>query len=80
MFLMMAPMMSTSILSFVFALMYMLTVSVTLTLAALVAIPGVWVLSMKLRRGIFPLALVTQARPAGGAGIVDDEPNSHRFG
>jgi len=78
MFLMMAPMMSTSILSFVFALMYMLTVSVTLTLAALVAIPGVWVLSMKLRRVIFPLSWLTQARQADVAVIVDENINGQR--
>ena len=78
MFLMMAPMMSTSILSFVFALMYMLTVSVTLTLAALVAIPGVWVLSMQLRRIIFPLSWLTQARQADVAVIVDENINGQR--
>tara|TARA_B100000676_G_C18050559_1_gene830862 strand:- start:145 stop:2157 length:2013 start_codon:yes stop_codon:yes gene_type:complete len=78
MFLMMAPMMSTSVLSFVFALMYMLTVSVTLTLAALVAIPGVWVLSMRLRRVIFPLSWLTQARQADVAVIVDENINGQR--
>ena len=78
MFLMMAPMMSTSILSFVLALAYMLTVSVTLTLAALVAIPGVWVLSMQLRRIIFPLSWLTQARQADVAVIVDENINGQR--
>ena len=78
MFLMMAPMMSTSVLSFVFAIAYMLTVSVTLTLASLVAIPGVWVLSMRLRRLIFPLSWLTQARQADVAVIVDENINGQR--
>lgn len=78
MFLMMAPMMGTSILSFIFALGYMLTVNVTLTLASLVSIPGVWVLSMKLRRIIFPLSWLTQARQADVAVIVDENINGQR--
>ena len=78
MFLMMAPMLLTSVLSFFFAASYMLSVSVTLTLASLVAVPGVYLLSMRLRRLIFPLSWLTQARQADIAVIVDENINGQR--
>lgn len=78
MFLMMSPMMLTSFLSFFFSAAYMLTVSISLTLAALIAIPAVYVLSMKLRRLSFPLSWLTQARQADIAVIVDENINGQR--
>ena len=78
MFLMMAPMLLTSALSFVFAASYMFSVSITLTLASLVAVPGVYTLSMRLRRLIFPLSWLTQARQADVAVIVDENINGQR--
>lgn len=79
MFLMMSPIMMTSFLSFVMAAIYMLTVSVPLTLAALVAIPGVYLLSMKLRRIMFPLGWLQQARTADVAVVVDENISGQRI-
>ena len=79
MFLMMSPMLLTSILSFIFAAAYMLSVSFTLTLAALVTTPIVYVLSMKLRAIMFPLSWLTQARQADVAVIVDENINGQRI-
>jgi ATP-binding cassette, subfamily B, bacterial len=79
MFLMMAPMMLTSVLSFVFAAVYMMSVSVTLTLAALISTPIVYVISMKLRKLMFPLSWLTQARQADVAVIVDENINGQRI-
>ncbi len=79
MFLMMSPMLLTSVLSFIFAAAYMLSVSFTLTLAALVTTPVVYVLSMKLRAIMFPLSWLTQAHQADVAVIVDENINGQRI-
>tara|TARA_E500000331_G_scaffold329389_1_gene349966 strand:+ start:2619 stop:4577 length:1959 start_codon:yes stop_codon:yes gene_type:complete len=79
MFLMMSPMMLTTILSFVFAAAYMLSVSVTLTAAALVTTPIVYVISMKLRAIMFPLSWLTQAHQADVAVVVDENINGQRI-
>jgi ATP-binding cassette subfamily B protein len=79
MFLMMAPMMLTSIMSFVFAAAYMLSVSVTLTVAALITTPIVYMISMKLRKIMFPLSWLTQAHQADVAVIVDENINGQRI-
>ena len=79
MFLMMSPMLLTSVLSFVFAAVYMLSVSITLTLAALVTTPVVYVLSMKLRAIMFPLSWLTQSHQADVAVIVDENINGQRI-
>lgn len=78
MFLMMAPMLLASLLGFVFAATYMLSVSISLTLTALIAIPGVYALSMRLRKLIFPLSWITQARQADIAVVVDENINGQR--
>jgi ATP-binding cassette subfamily B protein len=78
MLLMMTPMVLTSVLSFFLAIGYMLTVSVSLTLSALIAVPGVYVLSMRLRKIMFPLSWITQARQADVAVIVDENVNGQR--
>ena len=78
MFLMMAPMMLTSVFSFVFAFAYMLTVNVSLTLAAMISMPVVYWLSMRLRRMIFPLSWLVQARTADVAVVVDENINGQR--
>ncbi len=78
-FLMMSPMMLTSLISFFLASAYMLSVSVTLTLAALASVPGVYILSMRLRRVIFPLSWLSQARQADVAVIVDENINGQRI-
>ncbi|MAW29498.1 MAG: ABC transporter ATP-binding protein [Gammaproteobacteria bacterium] len=79
MFLMMAPMMLTSILTFFLALTYMLTMSWELTLASMVSVPLVYVVSMKLRSVMFPLSWLTQARQADVAVIVDENINGQRI-
>ena len=79
MFLMIAPMLLTSLLSFAFAAIYMLSVHLTLALASMIAIPLVFLLSVKLRRLTFPLSWLTQARQADVAVIVDENVNGQRI-
>ena len=79
MFLMIAPMLLTSLLSFAFAAIYMLSVHLTLALASMIAIPLVFLLSVKLRRLTFPLSWLTQARQADVAVIVDENINGQRI-
>ena len=79
MFLMIAPMLLTSLLSFAFAAIYMLSVHLTLALASMIAIPLVFFLSVKLRRLTFPLSWLTQARQADVAVIVDENINGQRI-
>ena len=79
MFLMIAPMLLTSLLSFAFAAIYMLSVHLTLALASMIAIPLVFFLSVKLRRLTFPLSWLTQARHADVAVIVDENINGQRI-
>ena len=79
MFLMIAPMLLTSLFSFAFAAVYMLSVHLTLALASMIAIPLVFILSVKLRRLTFPLSWLTQARQADVAVIVDENINGQRI-
>ena len=79
MFLMIAPMLLTSLLSFAFAAIYMLSVHLALALASMIAIPLVFFLSVKLRRLTFPLSWLTQARQADVAVIVDENVNGQRI-
>ena len=79
MFLMIAPMLMTSLLSFVFAAIYMLSVHVFLALTSMIAIPLVFALSVKLRQLTFPLSWLTQARQADVAVIVDENINGQRI-
>ena len=79
MFLMIAPMLLTSLLSFAFAAIYMLSVHLTLALASMIAIPLVFFLSVKLRRLTFPLSWLPQARQADVAVIVDENVNGQRI-
>ena len=79
MFLMIAPMLLTSLLSFALAAIYMLSVHLTLALASMIAIPLVFFLSVKLRKLTFPLSWLTQARQADVAVIVDENINGQRI-
>ncbi|MGH9137939.1 MAG: ABC transporter ATP-binding protein [Acidimicrobiales bacterium] len=72
MFLAFAPLMAMSLLSFVIALGYMLSIHVLLTVVAVVALPGVYLVGVRLRELIFPLTWITQARVAEVATIVDE--------
>jgi ATP-binding cassette, subfamily B, bacterial len=67
-----APMMIISWLSFALALWFMLSVHVGLTLAATAALPGIIVLGRRMRRDMFPLSWMLQARSAELATVVDE--------
>ncbi len=77
-FLAFAPLMAISILSFLTALALMLSIDVTLTLVAVVTLPGVYVVGVSLRNRIFPLSWISQARMADVATIVDENVNGVR--
>ncbi|MFL2698324.1 MAG: ABC transporter ATP-binding protein [Gammaproteobacteria bacterium] len=79
MFLMISPMLMTSLLSFVFAAIYMFSVHIVLALSSMFAIPLVFLLSVKLRQLTFPLSWLTQARQADVAVIVDENINGQRI-
>lgn len=67
-----APLMAMSLLTFAVALGYMLTIHVLLTVLAVVALPGVYVLGIALRNRSFPLSWVSSARVAEIASLVDE--------
>ena len=72
------PIVSMSILAFVFAFAFMLTIHVPLTLVALSTLPGVFFFGQKMRYNVFPLTWVSQARMAELATIVDENVNGTR--
>jgi ATP-binding cassette subfamily B protein len=78
MFLGFAPLISMSVLSFFLALGFMVSISLPLTLAAIVCLPGVYVLGVVLRNRVFPLSWVVQQRMADVATIVDENINGVR--
>jgi ATP-binding cassette subfamily B protein len=67
-----APMVIISWLSFGLALTFMLSVHVGLTFAAVFALPGIFVLGARMRREMFPLSWMTQARLAELSTVVDE--------
>ncbi len=72
------PLMGMSLLSFVVALVVMLTIDVGLTAVAVIALPGVYVIGARLRNLMFPLSWVIAARQADVATIVDENVNGVR--
>ncbi len=72
MFLGFAPLMSISLLTFVIAFTFMLSIDVTLTLLGLAALPAVYAVGARLRNHVFPLSWISQARTAELATIVDE--------
>ncbi len=72
MFLAFAPTMAIQLVTFFLALGFMLTVHPLLTLAALVPMPAVFFASVKMRRLMFPLSWIVQARIADVATIVEE--------
>jgi ATP-binding cassette, subfamily B, bacterial len=78
MFLAFAPIMAVQVLSLVIALVVMLSIDVRLTVAAVVALPGVYVLGQRLRDVIFPISWIVQARMADVATVVDEDVNGVR--
>ena len=72
------PLIGMTIISFVLAFGYMMTLHVPLTLVSLLTLPGVYFFGQKLRRVVFPLTWVSQARLAELATIVDENVNGIR--
>ena len=72
------PLIGMTIISFVLAFGYMMTLHVPLTLVSLITLPGVYFFGQKLRRVVFPLTWVGQARLAELATIVDENVNGIR--
>jgi len=72
------PLIAMSIISFILAFGFMMTLHVRLTLVALCTLPGVYFFGQKLRHSVFPLTWVSQARLAELATIVDENVNGTR--
>ncbi len=72
------PLIGMTIISFILAFGYMMTLHVPLTLVSLITLPGVYFFGQKLRRVVFPLTWVSQARLAELATIVDENVNGIR--
>jgi len=72
------PLAIMSALIFTLALVFMFSISVTLTLVTIVTLPGVYVMGNRFRRRVFPLQWLTQARMAEVATIVDENVNGIR--
>ena len=72
------PLIGMSIISFILAFCFMMTLHVPLTLVALCTLPGVYFFGQKLRHSVFPLTWVSQARLAELATIVDENINGTR--
>jgi ATP-binding cassette subfamily B protein len=72
------PLVLMSGLTFVLAFGFMLRISVPLTLVALCPMPFVYWFGIRLRRQVFPLSWVVQARMADMATVVDENLNGIR--
>ena len=72
------PLVLMSVLAFVVAFGFMLSIHVPLTLVALSTLPGVYFFGQRLRNVAFPLTWVSQARMAEMATIVDENVNGTR--
>jgi ATP-binding cassette subfamily B protein len=77
-FLTFAPMIAITFAGFFVALALMLTISLPLTIVALLPLPFVFVAGRRLRDQIFPLSWVVQARLAEVATVVDENVNGVR--
>ena len=72
------PLIGMSIISFILAFCFMMTIHIPLTMVALSTLPGVYFFGQKLRHSVFPLTWVSQARLAELATIVDENVNGTR--
>ena len=77
-FLTAAPNIFQTILTFVSAISYMVTMHVTLTIVTMLTLPGVYMLSSRMRRVMFPLSWLMQARTAEVTTIADENINGVR--
>ncbi|MBW3611353.1 MAG: ABC transporter ATP-binding protein/permease [Actinobacteria bacterium] len=78
MYLTYAPSLAVTVVSFALALVLMLQVHVGLTLVAVAALPGVFLLGLRMRQDLYPLSWVVQARLAEVATIVDENVTGTR--
>ncbi|QGG97066.1 ATP-binding cassette domain-containing protein [Actinomarinicola tropica] len=78
MFLTFAPMISLQALTFVLAFGLMLTVHVPLTLVALLPLPFVFLVGVRMRSFMFPISWVVQSRTADVATIVEEDVSGIR--
>jgi ATP-binding cassette subfamily B protein len=78
MFLVFAPIISMTMVMFLAALVFMLSIHVWLTLVAVAPLPGVYLLGARLRRDVFPLSWIVQSRTADVATLVDENINGVR--
>jgi ATP-binding cassette, subfamily B, bacterial len=72
MFLAFAPTMVIEFLTFFIAAAIMFSISPVLTLVALIPMPAVWFVGMKMRKLMFPISWIVQARLADVATIVEE--------
>ena len=79
MFLAFGPTMIIQLITFVFALVFMLSIDPLLTLIAILPLPGVWWVGMKMRKFMFPISWIVQARAAEVATIVDENVTGVRI-
>jgi ATP-binding cassette, subfamily B, bacterial len=79
MFLTFAPNVAIQLVTFVFALGFMLTVNPILTVLALAPMPVVFLLSVKMRKLMFPMSWITQARMADVATLVEENVTGVRI-
>ena len=78
MFLTFAPMISLQVLSFGLAFGLMLSINVPLTLVALLPLPFVVLVGMRMRSYMFPISWVVQSRTADVATIVEENVSGTR--
>ena len=79
MFLAFAPTMVIEFLSFFVAAAIMFSIHPLLTLVALVPMPAVWFVGMKMRKLMFPISWIVQARLADVATIVEENVTGVRI-
>ncbi len=79
MFLAFAPTMVIEFLTFFVAAAIMFSINPLLTLVALIPMPAVWFVGMKMRRLMFPISWIVQARLADVATIVEENVTGVRI-
>ncbi len=79
MFLAFGPTMVIQLVTFFIALVFMLSIHPILTLVAIIPLPGVWWVGMRMRQYMFPISWIVQARAAEVATIVDENVTGVRI-
>jgi ATP-binding cassette, subfamily B, bacterial len=78
MFLTFAPMMGLQMISFVLAFGLMLTIHIPLTIVALLPLPFVFLVGLRMRSFMFPISWIVQSRTADVATIVEENVTGTR--